>query len=488
MTDHNLAARNAGLLLLMVFFAGISHAEIFRPLQILLPGNFGGNLATIDRDLKITPDLCWRITEQVDSFRRLKDKDCLVIAPGNDSSIYSPLNYLFRGAVERELVGRCLPDARGISPDDLEMFADSGLSREIRKHVWTNHETIDQQSVFTPFTTHKTGNQRIWYFNFISPEYCRNLPLNNWGNFAADSPQRSLRRLAPDFSDNDITISTVYMERKEINQLTAELKKHPGWHLVVQIATADIPALYSTSVPEQQENIWLMSIEHGHKALPQINIFRRNSGWPRLTLRQLAFSKISNRSANELFRQAEKKAKDAAVIPLRVLRPSFQASTSAFRFAGRQHARLIRQACNSDVTFLRVPPTQHLVDNVVCTGHILATMENDRIHSFRLSGKELFDLAAALIKDSDTHPTAIAGCEVTWFAGRISSLKIAGQPCRSDRHYLVSTTERTLSDPALQKLYFADKLRGYEGATLWKCWMTTLKSLQTNDEQMIEQP
>ncbi|KAF1081486.1 MAG: hypothetical protein GQF41_2292 [Candidatus Rifleibacterium amylolyticum] len=487
MTEANKAMRIAAIMLLFVVTAGICYAEVFRPLQILLPGNLGGNLASIDRDLKIKPDLCWRITEQVASFKRLKDKDSLVIAPGNDSNIYSPFNYLFRGELERELIGHCHPDVRGISPDDLEMFADSGLSKEIRQHVWTNHETIDNQMIFAPFACLKTGNQRIWYFNFISAEYCRSLPLSNWGNFAAENPKRSLRRLAPDLTDTDITISTVYLGQYEIEQLAAELKNMPGWHLIIQVATANTPALYSTTMAQQNDNLWFLTIADGHRSLPQINIFRRNNGWPRLTVRQLAFSKISGRKGEELFQQAEKKCKAIAVKPLRVIRPSFQASTSAFRFADKQHARLIRQVCNSDVTFLRVPQMQHMVDNVICTGHIFASMENDRIHSFRLSGKELFELAAALVKDSDTEPTAVAGCEVTWFAGRISTLKISGQPCRSDRQYLVSTSERTLRDPALMKLTFYDKLQGYEGMTLWKAWMNSLKSLQATDEQLIDQ-
>ena len=481
-----MSVRIASLLLLFALATGICHAEVFRPLQILLPGNLGGRLASIDRDLKIKPDLCWRITEQVESFRKLKDKDCIVIATGNDSTIYAPFNYLFRGEIERDLIKRCNPDARGLSADDLEMYADSGLSREIRQHVWTNHETFDQQTIFTPFTCLQAGNQRIWYFNFISPELCRILPLNNWGNLKVDSPKRSLNRLAPDFADNDITISTVYLDRPEIEQLATVFKKVPGWHLIIQVATDKKPALFSTSVPEQQNNLWFISIENGHSHLPQINIFRRNNGWPRLTLRRLAFSKIGGRMADTLFKEKEKQLKEIVVKPLRVIRPSFQASTSAFSLSPRAYARLIKQTCNSDVTFLRVAQMQHLVDNVICTGHILASMENDRIHSFRLSGNELFELASALVKDSDTEPTAVAGCEVTWFAGRISSLKISGQLCRSDKHYLVSTTERTLSDPALQKLAFHDKLRGYEGMTLWKSWTETLKSFQVTDQQLID--
>jgi hypothetical protein len=486
MTDHKPAPRIAWLLLIFALIATVCQAEVFRPLQILLPGNLGGNLASIDRNLEIKPDLCWRITDQVESFRKLKDRDSLVIAPGNDSNIYSPFNYLFRGAVERELISRCNPDTRGLSPGDLEMFADSGLSREIRQHVWTNHETLDNQTVFTPFSLLQAGKQKVWYFNFISPEYCRILPLNNWGNLTVDNPKRSLRRLAPDFTSSDITVSTVYLGRQEIEQLAAELKTLPGWHLIIQVETAGTPAIFSTTIPQQHENLCFLSIAEGHRQLPQINIFRRNNGWPRLTLRRLAFSKISGQKGDELFRQSAKKFKETAVVPLRVIRPSFQASTAAFRFAGKQHARLIRQACNSDVTFLRVPPMQHLVDNVICTGHILAGMENDRLHSFRLSGKELFELASALVKDSDTQPTAVAGSEIVWFAGRVSSLKIAGQPCRTEKNYLVSTTGMTLRDPALQKLSFYDKLNGYEGMTLWKVWMNTLKSLQETDEQLID--
>ncbi|EKD80900.1 MAG: hypothetical protein ACD_39C02103G0002 [uncultured bacterium] len=489
-TDTKAALKLPCALFIIMFLActGSVAAEVFRPLQILLPGNLNGNLATLDRNLKAEPDLCWRVVELLDSFRKLRDKDSLVIAPGNDSSIYSPVNYLFKGAMERELVGRCRPDAQGLSPNDLEMFADSGLSKEIRERVWTNHETLDQQTIFTPFRILKTGAQRIWFFNFISPDYCRYLPLSNWGNLEVDSPQRSLRRLAADFVDNDITISITYLNEREIRQLATELQNKPGWHLIIQIPLPGTRPLFSTIVPQQQDNLWFMSLAEGHRYLPLINIFRRNTGYPRLNLRRLPFSKSSDQRAEDLFGEARSRIKKIITQPLKVISPAFQATSSAFRFAGNMFAMLVRQASNSDVTFLRVPSMHHLVDNVICTGHILAVMDNDRVHSFRLSGKELFELATALVKDSDTRPTAVAGCEIVWFAGRISALKIAGQPYRPDRSYLVSTTEQTLSDPALKNLNSLQKMRGYEGSTLWNVWLNCLKSHTITNEQLIEYP
>lgn len=466
--------------------SGSAAAEVFRPLQILMPGNLGGNLATLDRNLKIEPDLCWRVVELLDSFRKLRDKDSLVLAPGNDSSVYSAANYLFRGALERELIGQCRPDAQGLSPDDLEMYADSGLTREIRSRVWTNHETIDRQTIFTPYKKLKIGDQSIWYFNFISPEFCSYLPLSNWGNLEIDSPQRSLRRLNIDLTKDDITISTAYLNESAITQLAAELQQQPGWHIIVQIPPAGAQPLFSTIVPQQRENLWFISFEDGHRYLPMINIFRRNSGTPRINLRRLPFSKSGSRLATELFNSARDKLKKTMTRPLRVIKPSSQATTTAYRFAGKQFARLIMQASNSDVSFLRVPQMQHLVDNVICTGHILATMENDRIHSFRLSGRELFELAAAMVKDSDTQPTAFAGCEITWFAGRVSDLKVSGQSYSPDKNYLVSTTEMTLNDKALKHLNIYRKMSGYEGNTLWKVWKNNLKSLRISDQQLID--
>lgn len=487
MTRLNVVHNIVGIfLLIFVLTAGSCTAEIFRPLQILLPGNLNGSIVDIDRNLKITPALSWRIVELLNSFKKLRDKDSLVIAPGNDSNIYSPLSYLFRGQLERSLIGECQPDSMGVSPDDLEMFADSNLNSDIRQRVWTNHETLDHQSIFVPCKTHKADNQNIWYFNFISPDYCEHLPIDNWGNFTIDSPQRSLRRLAPAMSANDISLSTVYLNENEIKELAAELKTKPGWHLIIQVALDGATPLFSTISPQQQNNLWFMSITEGHSYLSLINIFRRNAGYPRLTLRRIPFSKASNHKADELFAAAEKKIKKSVVEPLRVIRPSFQASTSAFRFAGKQYAHLIKQAGNSDVIFLKIPPMQHLVDNVICTGHILATMGNDRIHSFRLSGQELFDLATTMVKNSDTIPSAFAGCEITWFAGRVNSLKISGQHYQADKNYQVSITEGTLSDPALHKLGFFAKMRGYEGMTLWKIWLSTLKSFAITDEQLLE--
>ena len=474
------------VLFLFSLTATPSNAEVFRPLQILLPGNLNGNLATLDRDLKVEPSQCWRVVELLDSFRQLKDRDSLVIAPGNDSSIYSPVNYLFRGELERELINRCRPDMLGLSPNDLEMFADTNLSKEIRARVWTNHETIDKQSVFAPYRVQKAGNQRIWFFNYISPEFCSYLPISSWGSIEMDSPKRSLRRLNPDFADNDITVSTAYLPEHELNELTAELKQKPGWHLVIQIPLAGTRPLFSTTTLQQQENLWLLSFEEGHKHLPVINIFRRNNGYPRLTLRRLPFSKSDNHLAEKMFTNANTRIKHKITRPLRVIRPAFQASSSAFRFADQQHARLIKQACNSDVAFLRVPQTHNLVDNVICSGHIVSTVANDRIHSFRLTGLELYELLGALVKNSDTQPAAFAGCDITWFAGELSELKIAGQPYRYDKNYQVSTTEQTLSDPVIRSLNFSEKMRSYEGNTLWKVWINNLKSLRIKDEQLIE--
>ncbi|EKD83355.1 MAG: hypothetical protein ACD_39C00731G0001, partial [uncultured bacterium] len=64
--------------------------------------------------------------------------------------------------------------------------------------------------------------------------------------------------------------------------------------------------------------------------------------------------------------------------------------------------------------------------------------------------------------------------------------KIAGQPYRYDKNYQVSTTEQTLSDPVIRSLNFSEKMRSYEGNTLWKVWINNLKSLRIKDEQLIE--
>ena len=269
-----------------------SFAEVLRPFQIMLPGNLRGNLITFTEDQKAEKTEAFKLPYIVNDFLKQKDRDSIIFGIGNDSSLFKAFSYLNKGKAERELIQKCHPQAGALSPNDLEVYNESYLDYEMKNRVFTNVEAPDDNAIFHRYYQTTLNNQNIYFFNFISPEYCTKLALRRWSQITADNPARSLRKVNPNLTSKDFTISVVYGDLATVNEITDELKRLNGIHFVINVPINDEKPLFSTThLEDGNRNVFRFSVEPGYKVLPILNIIPKNVGYPRTTLRMIPFKK-----------------------------------------------------------------------------------------------------------------------------------------------------------------------------------------------------
>lgn len=461
-------------------------AEVFRPLQIFLPGNLAGKLSVLNTDLQIEPSMGWRIPETIDSFRKNRTKDTIVYATGNDSDIFSPLSFIGNGRFEKNLIERCRPDSRAVSPADLEMFNLSSIDKAFRQRIFTNLDSGEGMNLFSSHACQKLGTRTLWFFNFIEASLCATIPYKTLGTAIIEDPVRAIRRLNPAFSASDISVSIIYGGSDVIASLAREFKKQPGYHLLIHVPFRENPALLSHYNPEQDTNVFLMSVLPGQNSLPMINVFMRNSGYPRLTLRMLPLAKSRAPDSESLHTQATNSLKTDLFETLRVVRTTSGYSFSARQFSLQSQAHVLRTSTATDMAIV-IPPLSGLInDNVICTGHLLSSVPNDRVQRLRIYGREILRLAEELIKHRGIEAIAFSGCDFSCLAGQITDLKVSGQPVELDRQYLIATTDKTLQDSIFADFMRNRPLEAYDGRTVWNCWKICLKTIKLSDKYLFE--
>lgn len=478
-------SRHLMIILAALLVCTVADAEIFKPIQVILPGNFRGAATELLPSLKTNPALCWRIPETIKGLQRNQSNDTVVFATGNDSSIFAPLSFLSYGAIERDLINAANPEAAGLSPDDLEIFAGKPLNAEIKERIWTNLESETGKLIFNSHGKKTLGSKNLWLFNFIGADFCKNLAIGTMGQLTIDEPARSLRRLAFAVGSKDYTISFAYLAQNDLQSLIAQLKKTPGYHFLIQIPTGNEKPIYSVYYGEQDENIFKMSLMPGHSFLPVLNIFSKNNGAPRMTLRMLPLSKSQDTGSESLFQRAKARIKDELHQTLRLIKTTYQASTSSFTFKPQLHARLIQNRTACDLAFLIAPPMKHLNDNAVSTGHILSSFNNDRIRQVKLNGSEIRSLFEKLISARGTEDFVFSGCDVNYIGGRITSFKLGNQELAAEKTYLCATSEGSLQDIICASYMANQTFAAPDGQTIWRIWQNGLKSLRISEDLLL---
>lgn len=480
MTKKDYSSFFCGFLLIAIFWgcAFQLKAEVFKPIQIILPGNIQGRSAELSRDLKVAPGLCWRIPETIEGLKRNRSNHVMVFATGNDSDIFSPLSFLSSGKLERGLINYIKPECAALSPNDIEIFGKSLLDSDIKSRIWTNLEAENNHYLFKPFLSQPAEHRKIFFFNFIGARRCTKLPLDNWGQFTIDNPARSLRRLSPEMSEKDYSISLAYLDKHETEELASQLKKLPGNHFLIHVPQTGELTFYPVIYGEHDENLCKMALMPGHSFLPVLNIFSSNFAKPRMTLRMLPLEKTTAKIAEAIFKQEFAPFTEPMKATRKVVTTNHQASTSAFTFAKHIHADIIRKSARCDISFVINPQMRHLNDNVIAEGHILTAIDNERIRKVRLTGQELLEFFELIFSARGIDQVAFSGCEASYLGGRVVSIKINGQPAESKRSYLLATTESSLNDLLIASFLRNKNLESYDGLTLWQVWRNELKSLK----------
>lgn len=212
----------------------------------------------------------------------------------------------------------------------------------------------------------------------------------------------------------------------------------------------------------------------------------RNGGNLRLTLRMLPLAKTRVPDAEHLHKQAAQNLKNNLVEPLRVIKTTSGYSFSARQFSLQSQAHVLRTGTATDIAIVIPPQTSHINDNVICTGHLLSCMPNDRVQRFRITGHEILRLAEDLVKHHGIEALAFSGCDFSCLAGLISDFKVSGQPLEPDRQYRIATTDKTLQDSVFAEFIRNRPLETYDGRTVWNCWKICLKTVKISDRYLFE--
>ena len=476
------------IIILVAFISPISvFAEVFRPIQIMLPGNINGNLINFTEDQKAESSETFKLPYVVRAFLKQRDKDSLIFGIGNDSNAFKAFSYLNRGRAERELIDKCQPSAKALSPNDLEVFNDSYLSYEIKQRIFTNIEAPDENEIFNRFFLTTINNQKIYFFNFISPEYCSLLPLERWSQVRIDDPARALRKINPVLTSKDFTLSVFYGDKYTADELTNELKRLDGIHFIVNVPlNGEKPLFPTTHLEEGNRNVFRFSVESGAEVLPILNIIQKNVGFPRTTLRMIPLKKYSERAVKDDFKRVWQEVRQEFHKPLKVVPATKRVTTSANRISLQAHAEMIKYATNTEIAFLKLPNQISFRESVITVGDVITRFPNERIFRFRATETQIKNMFLSMLDDSSIKEFGFAGCHFLALGNQFWEFSINRKSADKNRLYTISTTESTAKEFAVRNLMNKSFVEPYDGLTLWTVWKDNLESFPATVEQLFD--
>ena len=464
-----------------------SFAEVFRPIQIMLPGNINGDLITFTEDQKAESSEAFKLPYVIKAFLKERNKTSFIFGIGNDSNAFKAFSYLNKGKAERELIDKCEPMAKALSPNDLEVFNDSYLNYEIKQRVFTNIEAYENNEIFYRYFLTTVNNQKVYFFNFISPEYCSMLPLERWSQVRIDNPARAIRKINPTFTKRDISLSVVYGDKSTVDEITDEFKRLDGIHFIVNVPlNGESPLFPTTHLEDGNRNVFRFSVESGTKVLPILNIIPKNYGYPRTTLRMIPLKKYSERAVKDDFKRVWQEVRQEFHKPLKVIPATNRATTSANLVSLQAHAEMIKYATNTEIAFLKLPNQIAFRESVMTVGDAITRFPNDRIIKFRATETQIKNMFISMLDDSSIKEFGFAGCNFLVLGNQYWDFSVNRKSIDKDRLYTISTTQSTAKEFAVRNLMKKSFVEAYDGLTLWTVWRDNLRSFPANEDKLFD--
>jgi hypothetical protein len=474
------------MLLFCSVFSDTAQARVFKPIQIFMPGNFAGKAFALNEQKKPIAAGCWKAPSLLRSFLQDKTKEQIVLGCGNDSSIYSLTSFITEGSCDRQLVELCEPIAAAVGPADLMIFRKNHLNDEIRRRVLTNLEYPNDHQIFLPYRQFSADSTRIWFFNFIGAEGFSMLPLDNWGQMGFESPARTLRRKNLGISENDFTLSMAHMNKTECQNLARELNLIPGHHIIVQVPYPGEEAAFSRTDILRENKVFFISLSDGAGRLPLLSIFRRNQGYPRISLRMLPYAKSDGKIASTVPANTQIDLQNRLFETLNMIPTTIRPSTAPFCFKPELHARLINEQMRTDVSMIFAPEEKFKTDNVISLADCLSAFSNEKLFQFRISGEKLQQAIEEIMAWRGSRNPVFAGLNFSMFANRPQNIKVGRFALMPRKLYNISINREMLDFIKKRNILPPDSVEAYKGDTLWDVWKIQLKSLKILETHFFE--
>ncbi len=462
---------------------GIAYSKPLNPIQIIFSGNFSGQTVYWNESLRPLPADCWKAPSLIGDLKKHDEPTTFIAGMGNDADIFSAFSFINSGEIDWQLSKLCKPDFQALGPKDLGIFRNKLLSQNIRLRNWTNLRPIKGHNLFPISQKIVKNGLTINCLSFISKDFLSAFPIQLWGNLEVENPCETLRRIGLRTKENSINLILAHLNDKDLHDLKLELFKLKGYFFIGQINQKVDETTPDHNI-QTESNTYLFKLPDGCHFLPVLNIYRRNYGYPRATLRILPLKKAETGDALKLFEKEYDHLFHQLNNVLTMIPTNIAATTSPNRFSPKTHANFVADYSRSDLSIVPHPNDEFRGSNLIKPGNFFGTFENYFILKFRLSGFELKKLVKNLVVNSGVPGLEFGRCNFNYFAGDISEILVSGQPIGANSYYTIAVSSKILEDHIFKDFFKNLNQTRNEGIMLWDVWASKLPKLKISSEML----
>jgi hypothetical protein len=304
-----------------------------------------------------------------------------------------------------------------------------------------------------------------------------------WGNLEVENPGATIRRIGLKTKPDSINLILAHLTDSDLEDLQQELFKLKGYFFIGQVKQKSFDDSPSHEV-KVASNTYTFELPSGCKYVPVLNIYPRNYGYPRATLRLLPLNKAETGNALKLFEKEYDSLFHQLNKVLTMIPAPIAATTSPNRFSPKVHANFVADYCRCDLSIIERPDEEFRTSSLIRPGNFYGTFSNCFILKYRLSGKNLKKLINDLVNNSGIPGLEFGGCEFDYFAGEVNKIKVSGQLIGLNSYYSIAVSSKVAEDKIYKNLFKSFSQNRNEGLMLWDVWASKLPKLKISPEML----
>ncbi|MBF0410197.1 MAG: hypothetical protein HQM10_22825 [Candidatus Riflebacteria bacterium] len=449
-------------------------------MDILITGNWCGNLGTFEPGTETAPTSLWNLPRFIKTAVK-HGGESLLFSTGNHSSKLDPVGYASKGYLEgllkKEIEAVKPFSAMALGPHDtFEGFDKYRIpDKELQKLIWTNHISPGKLAGFAPFWKTKTkGGFKIGFGSLIAEEELAETFFSE-SYYQAEDAGRAIRRTIKENPELDIIFFVFHGKYKHACEISKYLRindriifsgdeERNGNNLIINLSRNN-HTLVKVCITKNYDD----SIVFETKTIPL------GTNIPRIVPE--SFKKYALR----IDRRRKKTLKDLSKQSYGTIFPA--------RINNHFQAELTRKLFSADISVINPGVSEFISSGAITRETVYNNFPPLYLRCFRIKGNALFAFIDAITSyyltksnkpdslpetnESDESKNSeksvgIGGAEIEMFAGSLKKLMINRQSLDKNLNYYLVTDETVYNN----KLFFRF-LKHHQkpaGLTLWDAW------------------
>jgi len=469
----NLTNRLTLILICVIFMWNRTSGAISTDLQIVVSGNFQGQIATWTGFTQPQPTPAWQVPALITQLRKAQGFETLAVGVGDDSSIFNVGSFLTNGFLDRMLSQNCGFDVLCLGPDDLACFRRTDiLDKELFKRIWTNVSRTDKAESFPTYRILKAAGRKIGIGNFISKSAFRDLPLLNWGDFEVIDPVTAYRKMKFEMEDTDFNILICHLDSADLKNMEKVVDANTRLFLVSVLENGARQNKPGFTHPK------IIEVPEGSEALLFIRFHIREGGGLDEKIRRIPLNQAWTRDGEMLFSKVRNKMISELDKPLKILNTEDLPYPHLYDFKPSAHAAFARAIMRSDVGLVGCSGRSVEKERILSRSFVVSAFPNRYLREYSIPGAYLRRLFLNLSRDTLPLAIGVNGAEVSFLGGDIRKLSIGGHQISDSAQYRVVIDSNIYGNSEISKILETSQPSGLAGVTLWDSWLEELPKLK----------